>query len=359
MKTWPRVCLSLLLALGVVLYLVSPHLSLGSYNRGRQVAGSTEAVLRCTQIRDKIQRKSALNEGNSTVFSSDVTKLMSCPWTANPTLQERLRSVLRSCCDAQQNLSLTQKNTRLGQRLHYEVNRTIWRQVDQELFEMLPQSSLFRAGLSRCAVVGNGGILKNSNCGAEIDRADYIIRINLPPLAQSAADVGLKTSLVSANPSQINNVYRRLSYERRPFVDTVSSFGLAPLLLPAFVFPHCTEPCVRAFYSLLELRPQQRALFFSPQYLRQLALYWQRQGLHPVRLSTGMMLASVALELCDHVHLYGFWPFPFDLSRRPLSHHYFDDVGPKPGAHMMAEEFLKLLQLHSQGALQLHLGPCP
>lgn len=104
---------------------------------------------------------------------------------------------------------------------------------------------------------------------------------------------------------------------------------------------------------------------------------WKGQGLKEPRLSTGLMLASVAMELCEEVsvyvcmcvslrfylylcqvHIYGFWPFSLDLNHNPLPHHYYDNVGPKIGFHSMPEEFQLLLKLHTQGALQLHLGRC-
>ncbi|CAB1320895.1 unnamed protein product, partial [Coregonus sp. 'balchen'] len=112
------------------------------------------------------------------------------------------------------------------------------------------------------------------------------------------------------------------------------------------------------YHALQKTRPQQKVVFFHPDYLIELGRFWHRRGQRARRLSTGLMLASTALEICEQVHLYGFWPFPLDLSHNPLPHHYYDNVGPSRRMHAMPEEFLLLLQLHSQGALQLHVGPC-
>lgn len=146
---------------------------------------------------------------------------------------------------------------------------------------------------------------------------------------------------------------------RRTFVESLRSYGDSLLLLPAFSFGHNTPVSLRAFYTLEDFESPIRPIFFNPGYLQSLALFWRSQGLRTVRLSTGIIMTSLALELCDNVQLYGFWPFDIHPhSFQTLTNHYYDDRKTKTKFHAMPDEFNHLLQLHNQGVLKLHLGTC-
>ncbi|XP_064185066.1 alpha-2,8-sialyltransferase 8F-like [Anguilla rostrata] len=310
----------------------------------------------CERLRAKYASIKAIKL--TTQFSNDMKELMSCPWKTNITHKERYRVELYSSCNATDELILTKQNTFLGQNVTYDGERRI-RVVDKSMLKMLPESTPWRTGglLGRCAVVGNGGILKNSSCGSMINKADFVIRFNLAPIILSE-DIGVKTSLITANPSQIKRSYPNMKKHRHRLANHLSLYGDAPLLMPAFAYRLCTGISFQVHQALLPLRPQQKVVFFNPNYLRELHLYWRQRGQRALRLSTGLMLASVALELCEEVHLYGFWPFSVDLSQQKLSHHYYDNVGPRQRAHSMPREFLQLLKMHSMGAINLHIGKC-
>uniref|UniRef100_A0A3B5BF52 Alpha-2,8-sialyltransferase 8F-like n=1 Tax=Stegastes partitus TaxID=144197 RepID=A0A3B5BF52_9TELE len=211
-----------------------------------------------------------------------------------------------------------------------------------------------------CAVVGNGGILTNSSCGNVIDSAQFVIRCNLPPVDNGyGKHVGVKTDLVTANPSIFTQNYEALTGRRRPFVKRLHTYGNSLLLLPAFSYTSDTDVSLRAFYTIEESDSPIRPVFLNPEYFQSLLLFWRSQGLYKGQLSTGITMVSLALELCKDVHLYGFWPFsthPFSFHN--LTNHYFDNKQPKFIVHAMPTEFELLLQLHSQGVLRLHLGDC-
>ncbi|KAI4901241.1 hypothetical protein NFI96_007159, partial [Prochilodus magdalenae] len=128
------------------------------------------------------------------------------------------------------------------------------------------------------------GILLNTSCGREIDSADFIIRY----------------SGFMGNTSRLR---RKLD----EYTDT--SF-----MIPAFGYKICTGVSI----NLLKVMwPERELLFYSPDYLRTLHQFWRGRGLIERRLSTGFMLISAALELCEDVHVYGFWPFSTDLNHQP------------------------------------------
>uniref|UniRef100_A0A8D0C5B3 Uncharacterized protein n=1 Tax=Salvator merianae TaxID=96440 RepID=A0A8D0C5B3_SALMN len=267
------------------------------------------------------------------------------------------RTKLEQCCNASFFLILTKENTPLGS---YIVNECDGKKllVNSELLDMLPKRlSLSYSRTRRCAVVGSGGILLNSRCGQEIDQADLIIRLNLPPMNFSE-DVGTKTSLVTINPSIIELRYKGLQARRKPFVDSLRPYKDALFLIPSFTFEKLNAYGYLTLYTMEDFGLFQQTFFLNPKYLASLGNYWKQEGLEVSRLSTGFMFASIALEFCEHLTLYGFWPFPYDLSNQPLSHHYYDNKRPHLSVHDMPREFSHFLRLYAQGVLRLQLGKC-
>uniref|UniRef100_A0A8C8F845 Uncharacterized protein n=1 Tax=Oncorhynchus tshawytscha TaxID=74940 RepID=A0A8C8F845_ONCTS len=264
---------------------------------------SVQKGLQCRRLRKRLVTMSTIKKVDIALFSQDVRELMDCPWRLNLTHRELYRTELWSCCNASDRLMVTRQNTNLNQSLSYEIHRWKKRKVDQALWEMLPQTVPWSKGsLSRCAVVGSGGILQNSSCGAEIDNADYVIRFNLAPINKSC-DVGVKTDLVTANPSQIIKGYTDLQQNPGHLAEVLSFYGHAHLLLPAFSSASGTAPCFKVYHALRKARPQQEVVFFHPDYLFELGRFWRHRGQRARRLSTGLMLASTALEICEQVFI--------------------------------------------------------
>ncbi|XP_067390621.1 alpha-2,8-sialyltransferase 8F-like isoform X4 [Emydura macquarii macquarii] len=137
--------------------------------------------------------------------------VQSCPWMHNASALGHYREQLGRCCNASARLVLTQENTLLGSWIILDGQQTKKLKVQEDLLEILPQGSPFQdPPYECCAVVGNGGILRNSSCGPEIDRAQVVIRFNLPPLG-FADDVGTKSSIITLNPSVLQSRFSPFS----------------------------------------------------------------------------------------------------------------------------------------------------
>ncbi|XP_069846542.1 alpha-2,8-sialyltransferase 8F isoform X1 [Dipodomys merriami] len=289
-----------------------------------------------------------------------ITNIQNCPWRRQAEEYENFRATLTSCCDAIQNFVVSQNNTPVGTNMTYEVESKKQIPIRENIFHMFPVSQPFvEYPYNHCAVVGNGGILNKSLCGAEIDKSDFVFRCNLPPTTGNISkDVGSKTNLVTVNPSIITLKYGNLKEKKEVFLEDIATYGDAFLLLPAFSFRANTGTSFKVYYTLKESKARQKVLFFHPKYLKHLALFWRTKGVTAYRLSTGLMITSVAVELCANVKLYGFWPFSKTLEDTPVSHHYYDNRLPKRGFHQMPREYNQILQLHVKGILKLQFSKC-
>uniref|UniRef100_A0A8C2V3L8 ST8 alpha-N-acetyl-neuraminide alpha-2,8-sialyltransferase 6 n=2 Tax=Chinchilla lanigera TaxID=34839 RepID=A0A8C2V3L8_CHILA len=322
---------------------------------------SLQLTEKCKNLQYDITSLSNKTKGYSeNEYLQMITNIQSCPWKRQAEEYENFRAKLASCCDAVQNFVVSQNNTPVGTNMSYEVESKKEIPIRESIFQMFPVSQPFvEYPYNQCAVVGNGGILNNSRCGAEIDKSDFVFRCNLPPTTGNISkDVGSKTNLVTVNPSIITLKYGNLKDKKAVFVEDVASYGDAFLLLPAFSYRANTGASFKVYYTLKESKARQKVLFFHPEYLKHLALFWKTKGVTAYRLSTGLMIASVAVELCENVKLYGFWPFSKTIEDTPLSHHYYDNRLPKRGFHQMPKEYSQMLQLHMKGILKLQFGKC-
>ncbi|XP_053319680.1 alpha-2,8-sialyltransferase 8F-like [Spea bombifrons] len=323
--------------------------------RSRNIPESLSAI-ECMKLRRIIlQNSKSIKTRHFLQYVNDIQR---CPWTENKTAFNHLKLCLESCCNASHFMLVTQENTPIGHTFNYETQQKKTIQITPEIHQMFPKVSPFNGKhLGHCAVVGNGGILRNSFCGNEIDKADFVFRFNLPPMNRSY-DTGSKCDLVTANPSILTSKYGSLQGKRKPFIDMIKSYGSALILMPAFSYTMNTDICFRVLHSLEDFGVHNRVVFFHPEYLKNLSIKWKENGLKAKRLSSGFMIVNAAMELCERVTLYGFWPFPKDPEGRLVSHHYYDNISPKPGFHSMPQEFYFYIQMHTKGSLYLKIGEC-
>ncbi|XP_032069800.1 alpha-2,8-sialyltransferase 8E-like [Thamnophis elegans] len=315
---------------------------------------------KCLGLRREIMQLKVLTVARQTELFERWKNLQICKWEMNITEANFFKSTLSRCCNAPAFLFTTQKNTPLGTDLKYEVDTSGIFHINVEVFRMFPKEMPYsRSQFKKCAVVGNGGILKNSGCGQEIDAADFVLRCNLPPISRKyVADVGVKTNVVTVNPSIITERFQRLEKWRRPFYQVLKSYENSSVLLPAFYNTHNTDVSLRVRYVLDDFQSKKAVYFFHPKYLINVSRYWLTQGVRAKRITTGLILVTAALELCEEVHLFGFWGFPMNPSGIFITHHYYDNVKPRPGFHAMPSEMFNFLRLHSRGILRVHTDAC-
>ncbi|XP_031221948.1 alpha-2,8-sialyltransferase 8E isoform X6 [Mastomys coucha] len=315
---------------------------------------------RCLELRQEILEVKVLSMVKQSELFERWKSLQICKWAMDTAEANLFKSTLSRCCNAPSFLFTTQKNTPVETNLRYEVESSGLYHIDQEIFKMFPKEMpYYRSQFKKCAVVGNGGILKNSGCGKEIDSADFVFRCNLPPISGIyTTDVGEKTDVVTVNPSIIIDRFHKLEKWRRPFFSVLQRYENASVLLPAFYNVRNTLVSFRVKYMLDDFQSRQPVYFFHPQYLSSVSRYWLSLGVRARRISTGLILVTAALELCEEVHLFGFWAFPMNPSGFFITHHYYDNVKPKPGFHAMPSEIFTFLRMHSRGILRVHTGTC-
>ncbi|CAH1270071.1 ST8SIA2 [Branchiostoma lanceolatum] len=163
-----------------------------------------------------------------------------------------------------------------------------------------------------CAVVGNGGILLESNCGAEIDSHDFVIRPNLPPVLKYRTDVGSRTNLTLVNGRRLTKI----------------SLGLQSVFGKSL---ETAMPWIQLVYK--ELAGKE----------------WD----YP---STGLNAVALASTFCDKISIYGFYPMPMYQSKR-VFYHYYDKHTPS-GSHDFDGEFATLQQLDADGIIRHVVGKC-
>ncbi|XP_055500971.1 type 2 lactosamine alpha-2,3-sialyltransferase-like isoform X1 [Leucoraja erinacea] len=177
----------------------------------------------------------------------------------------------------------------------------------------------------RCIVIGNGAVLRNRNLGKKINSYDIVIRLNNGPVIGYENDVGNKTTF-------------RLCYPESVFIDRSSRDDNTTMVFVPFKTVDLRwlkevllkkRVSLRGFWKkppleLIYKKAQVRVL--NPSVVQKAAfellhlpkvVAWPKPPQYP---TTGIIALSMALTMCDEVHVAG---FKYDAKNRNGTLHYY------------------------------------
>ncbi|KAI4584596.1 hypothetical protein MJG53_007875 [Ovis ammon polii x Ovis aries] len=401
-KRWTICTISLLL-----IFYKTKEMARTEEHQETQLIGEGELCLSRSLVNssDKIIRKAG-----SSIFQHSVEG-----WKINSSLVLEIRKNILRFLDAERDVSVVKSSFKPGDVIHYVLDRRRTLNISQDLHSLLPEvSPMKNRRFKTCAVVGNSGILLDSECGKEIDSHNFVIRCNLAPVVEFAADVGTKSDFITMNPSVVQRAFGgfRNESDREKFVRRLSMLNDSVLWIPAFMVKggekhvewvnalilknklkvRTAYPslrlihAVRGSFCFFTLKVMKTNSFVMPEISADIVQpeailftfnriflwsqaqssvvegYWLTNKVPIKRPSTGLLMYTLATRFCDEIHLYGFWPFPKDLNGKAVKYHYYDDLKYRyfsnASPHRMPLEFKTLNVLHNRGALKLTTGKC-
>ncbi|XP_078596669.1 alpha-N-acetylgalactosaminide alpha-2,6-sialyltransferase 2-like [Branchiostoma floridae x Branchiostoma japonicum] len=195
----------------------------------------------------------------------------------------------------------------------YKYKENITYEEVRDVLNMFPaDDTIFNfTGRSRpqcitCAVIGNGGMLNGSKNGEEIDRHNYIFRVNHALTKGFEEDVGSRTT-------------HYVFYDRSLVGVKADDYPISKDITYIFV------PCRKADFSYLKsiaegrnkfAVPPENVRIVHPDWMRYIHYVWMR--VKSFRPTTGGIMVMAALNSCDKLSLYGVG------YNTKYSHYYYD-----------------------------------
>ncbi|XP_078684720.1 alpha-2,8-sialyltransferase 8F-like isoform X2 [Branchiostoma floridae x Branchiostoma belcheri] len=344
-------------------------------------------VRKLTKYERQVQEKYVPNElAAQKKFQADQEALRSIPteapgWIYNKTAADMFRNKIISGRFGNGNFLVTQENTPVNSVLRTYFRKPKKIKVKPKDRGRFPKESPFKTRhFSTCSVVGNGGILKGSGCGEEIDASEFVFRCNTAPLDNIYwEDVGKRTNFITMNPGMVsyrydnfgkskkgNSMIKRATLPRKrkamkegrdKFLRDLSVYADSYLFIEAFLYELNAKRAFLAHEVLRESHAKNTVIYPHPDFVRSTHSYWQERGVKAPRASTGLLVVTVATQMCDEVRLYGFWPFHSDRNNTRLTEHYYDNALPS-NSHKITDEFKELQRLHNAGVIRLTTHAC-
>ncbi|KAM9424892.1 alpha-N-acetylgalactosaminide alpha-2,6-sialyltransferase 2 isoform 2-T2 [Pholidichthys leucotaenia] len=225
---------------------------------------------------------------------------------------------------------------------------------------------------TRCAVVGNAGILKDSGKGEEIDAHHYVFRTNGAVIKGFEKDVGSRTTHYTFSTNTLRN--SMIGYSRAGFKGPPRSQETRYVFLPdhdrdyLFMKAAATGTLVdrgkekgkdptKYFGSdvsteKLKMYNPDFVRYIRNRFLRPKTLNERRKNMY--RASTGATMLLAALHTCDQVDAYGFMTPDY----QNYSDHYFDSTFHRVvfySNHDFRLEMNLWQKLHKNGLIRLYM----
>ncbi|XP_078578785.1 alpha-N-acetylgalactosaminide alpha-2,6-sialyltransferase 2-like isoform X1 [Branchiostoma floridae x Branchiostoma japonicum] len=213
----------------------------------------------------------------------------------------------------------------------------------------------------RCAVVGSGGVLKGSKRGAEIDAHDYVFRVNHAHMQKFAEDVGRETSFYAFYPESYHqgDPILAVSDALQLFIpckgfDIDYMVGWLTERRILLLIQECGEKVCKHRFPLNPNVNETTVKVLHPEFIRYAFSHYLNSS-RANRPTTGFLTVLLALQLCDHVSVYG---FGYD-ARFPL--YYYDDARRsfdemKSSNHYTTDELNTWNTLHEEGIIYWYNG---
>ncbi|XP_078126070.1 alpha-N-acetylgalactosaminide alpha-2,6-sialyltransferase 2 [Sander vitreus] len=249
--------------------------------------------------------------------------------------------------------------------------------VVRATLSLLPSSRLFERGSPdqcvRCAVVGNGGILRGSRQGRNIDSHDLVFRMNGAVIRGFEEDVGTRISFYGFTTNTMKNalsLYRTLGFTRVPQGPEIKYVFIPSNLRDYVMLAAAVQGRTVATgtdkgdrpWKYFGHKPPENFKILHPAFISYVThsflsspLLTDARTRHLYMPSTGALMLLTALHTCDQVSAYGFITRNF----ASFSDHYYDST-MRPlrffANHDLRMESRLWEELHRRRVIQLYQG---
>ncbi|XP_040918354.1 alpha-N-acetylgalactosaminide alpha-2,6-sialyltransferase 2 [Toxotes jaculatrix] len=216
--------------------------------------------------------------------------------------------------------------------------------VVRSTLSLLNVSRLFDRGSPgrcvRCAVVGNGGILRGSGQGKNIDSHDFVFRVNGAVIGGFEKDVGTKISFYGFTTNTMKNALSL--YRTDGFTSVPQSPDIKYIFIPSDLRDYVMmAAAVQGLtvhsgrdkgdrpWKYFGHKPPESFKILHPDFISYVThSFLQSPLLNNIRTrhlympSTGALMLLTALHTCDQVSAYGF----ITRNYAAFSDHYYDSM---------------------------------